>query len=266
MDLSVIIVSHHHDRFLPDCFRSLEKHLSNLKFEIILVDNVASPSLKTTLDTQFPNVKLLANPRPNKPRGFAKNCNEGFRASKGEYILLLNADTQVLQGDFAEFIRRMKQDPKIGAACGQLLNSDLSPQAAIRRFPTLPAILSRGFMLEKFMRPSKAQKEYLMEDEDFSVEKEIDWCLGAFMLMSRDLYEKIGMMDEESFFQYYEDIDLCYRLKKAGWKTYYFPEVKVIHDYQRDSAKKLINQQKISHLKSICSYFWKHKYLFHPGI
>ncbi len=266
MDLSVIIVSHHHDRFLWDCLKSLEEHLSNLTHEVILVDNVASQQLKATLEAEFPDVKLLVNPNPKKPRGFAKNCNEGFRASQGEYILLLNSDTKVLQGDFAEFIRRMKQDPKIGAACGQLLNADLSPQAAVRRFPTLPAVLSRGFEIEKIFRQSKSQKKYLMEDEDFSVEKEIDWCLGAFMMMNRDVYEKIGMMDEERFFQYYEDIDLCYRLKKSGWKTYYFPDVKVIHYYQRDSAKRIINKPKMSHLKSIFSYFWKHKYLFHPGI
>ena len=84
-------------------------------------------------------------------------------------------------------------------------------------------------------------------------------------MIDRELFEHVGMFDTR-FFMYYEDIDLCYRLREAGKRNYYFPEMQVIHYYQRDSSRKIINKNKLWHISSILKFFWKHKYLTHPGI
>ena len=262
MNLSIIIVSHNHDQYIRGCLESLMDHLSNTSYEIILVDNVGSAPLKALIHGEFPEIKLLVNSRK---QGFAQNCNQGFRASRGRYVLFLNPDTRFLKGDFSDFIRRMEEIPDMGVACGRLLNADLSPQATIRRFPTFFAVLFRGFKLEKFFGLSSAQKVYLMEGENLSEQMEIDWCLGAFIMIHRELFEKVGMFDER-YFLYYEDIDLCYRLREAGRRNYFFPEVQVIHYYQRDSSRKILNKNKLWHISSILKFFWKHKYLIQPGI
>ena len=155
MDLSIIIVSHNHDQYLRGCLESLGDHLNNVSHEIILVDNIGTPQLKTTLQAEFPDIKILVNSRR---QGFAQNCNQGFRASRGRYVLFLNPDTRILKGNFSDFIRRMEDTPDIGVACAQLLNADLSPQATIRRFPTFLAVFCRGFKLEKFLGVSFRSK------------------------------------------------------------------------------------------------------------
>jgi len=262
MDLSIIIVSHHHDRFIKGCLESLKDHLVGVSHEIILVDNVGSAPLKSELELNFPEVKLLVNSRV---QGFSKNCNKGYGASTGRYVLFLNPDTRILKGDFAEFLQRVDNIPDIGIACGQLLNGDLSPQRTIRRFPTFHAVLSRGFEIERLIGLTKAQKMYLMEGENMSEQREIDWCAGAFIMVHRELFEKVGKFDE-SFFMYYEDIDLCYRLRELGKKNIFFPEMQIVHYYQRESARKIINKNKVWHIESILRFFWKHKYLFQPGV
>lgn len=262
MDLSVVIVSHRHERYLAQCLGSLMEGLSGVSHEIILVDNAGHPDLNAMVKSRFPQVKLRVNP---SPQGFARNCNQGFLESRGRYLLLLNPDTRFIRGNFAEVIRRMNRIPKVGAVCGQLLNADLSVQSHIRRFPTLPAILFRGLNLEKFFPRSSAYKRYMMEGEAPSGEKAIDWCSGAFLMIKSGLFREIGMMDER-FYLYYEDIDLCYRLKKSGWHNYYLPQVQVVHYYQRDSAKTIFNPLKWLHVKSLLYFFWKHKYLFNPRV
>ncbi len=256
VDLSIVVVNHNHDQFLEKCFCSILEHSGNIQIEMILVDNVNSSQVKTLMATRFPDVRVI----PNKtPMGFAANCNLGFKNSRGRNVLFLNPDIEIIKGSLEVLLRKMEQTPKAGVVCAELLNPDLTPQFSIRKFPSLAAILFRGFKLGILFPNAPIYKNYLMAEMDRSRESEIDWGLGAFLLFQRERYEEMGMMDER-FIMYYEDVDLCYRLKQAGYKNYFMPDLQAIHDYQRDSAKGLFSKLKFQHIKSILYFFWKHKF------
>lgn len=256
VDLSIVVVNHNHEQFLEKCFCSILEHQGNIGIEMILVDNVNSPRVKNLMATRFPDVKVIPN---QTPMGFAANCNLGFKNSRGRYVLLLNPDIEIIKGSLEVLLGKMEQIPKVGVVCAELLNPDFTPQSSIRHFPTLAAILFRGFKLGKLFPNAPIYKKYLMAELDRSQNCEIDWGLGAFLMFQRERYEEMGMMDE-GFTMYYEDVDLCYRLKQAGYKNFFMPDLQVIHDYQRDSAKELFNKLKLQHIKSILYFFWKHKF------
>lgn len=261
VDLSIVVVNHNHEQFLEKCFCSILEHQGNIKIEMILVDNVNSSRVNNLIATRFPDVQVI----PNKtPVGFAANCNLGFKNSRGRNVLFLNPDIEIIKGSLEDLLGKMEQIPNVGVVCAELLNPDLTPQYSIRQFPTLTAIFFRGFKLGKLFPNATIYKNYLMADIDRSQTFEIDWGLGAFLMFKRKRYEEMGMMDER-FSMYYEDVDLCYRLKMAGYKNFFMPDLQVIHDYQRDSAKKLFSKLKFQHIKSILYFFWKHKFTSVPS-
>jgi hypothetical protein len=104
-----------------------------------------------------------------------------------------------------------------------------------------------------------------MEGIRFEDIAEVDWVFGAFMLTRRDRFLAVGGMDEQ-FYLYYEDVDLCYRFRQRGWRTFYFPNVTVVHRHARSSASKPLGQAWRWHLRSACRFFWKHGYAFRPAI
>ncbi len=261
VDLSIIVVNHNHDKYLEKCFCSILEHQGNIQIEMILVDNVNSPRISKMMTARFPDVKVIQN---KKRMGFAANCNLGFKNSQGRNILFLNPDVELIKGTLGDLLKKMQEKPKVGVVCAELLNPDLTPQYSIRQFPTLAAIFFRGFKLGALFPNAPIYKNYLMADKDRSQTFEIDWGLGAFLMFTRERYEEMELMDER-FTMYYEDVDLCYRLKLAGYKNYFMPDVQVVHDYQRDSAKKLFSKLKFQHIKSILYFFWKHKFTSVPS-
>jgi len=142
-------------------------------------------------------------------------------------------------------------------ACGpRLVYPDGQLQLSCRRFPTRWALALRIFRLDGLIRsPVQA---YLMADWDHARICEVDWVIGGCMMLRREAVETIGFLDED-FFMYYEDTDLCYRLKEDGWKVYYNPEVSVVHHHQRMSARLLPNRLSYIHARSLWRLFQKHR-------
>jgi GT2 family glycosyltransferase len=259
-DLSIIIVSHGHEHFLHDCVHSLIPSLYGLQAEILLVDNLGTGRVPDAVgQTELP-VTFLVNRRP---LGFAHNMNNAARQSRGRYLLLLNPDTRFLSGHVADALSFMEKDHTAGVVGCRLVNPDGSLQINYRRFPTLPAILARGLYTEKWLRLPRFYQQYLMVNEPLNALTIVDWVLGAFILVSRQHFEMIGGMDER-FFLYYEDVDLCYRLRQRGLKTYYFPFIEVLHHHRRTSAAQPLSSHWRRHVHSLCRFFRKHRYLFHP--
>lgn len=227
MKLSIIIISYNTKGLLADCINSIENCLKQLAYEILVVDNNSTDGSVELLKSQFPKVKLIEN---NYNAGFAKANNQGLLFCSGEYILLLNSDTLVL-GDAIDKLVKFMNKHKEAAICGpRLLNSDKTLQLPCRRgFPRLINSISYFSGLSKVFPKSRVLGSYLMTYMDSSVDHEVDALSGACLLVRRDVLNTIGGLLDEAYFMHFEDIDLCYRAKKSGYKVYYVHDAEVVH-------------------------------------
>jgi GT2 family glycosyltransferase len=237
MILSVVIVSYNVKTFLEQCLRSVLKAAEGIESEIFVVDNNSVDGTEAMLMAKFsclPNVHLIFN-RENL--GFSKANNQALRRCRGRYVLVLNPDTLVQEDTFRKMIAFMEQDPTIGAAGCKLLNADGSFQLSCRRsFPTPEVSFYKIIGLSALFPQSRRFARYNLTYLPIDATYEVDALMGAFMFIRREVLEQVGLFDE-SFFMYGEDLDLCYRIKQAGWKIYYYHETQIIH-YKGESTKK----------------------------
>lgn len=234
MDVSIIIVNYKTEQLLQQTLSSVVQTTSNLEYELIVVDNASNDGSVSMVKREFPQVLLIENP---ENQGYAKANNIGIRRAHGEYVLLLNSDTVVTEGSIKACVDYMKADASIGAlGCRVELRDGTLDHACKRGFPTPEASLYYVLKLDKLFPNSKRFGQYdltyLPEDQI----NDVDCLIGAFMLVGRSAIEKVGMLDEQ-FFMYGEDIDWCYRIKEAGFRLVYYPEVKILH-YKGESSKK----------------------------
>ena len=208
--------------------------MKNVRGEIIVVDNASVDGTVHLVQQHFPDVNLIANP---DNRGFAKANNQGIVEAKGEYVLLLNPDTIVSEDTFEKCIRFMDDHSDAGAIGVRMLDGSgrFLPESK-RGLPTLAASFMKMTGLYKlFPRSAKWNRYYQGQFGEHETAK-IEVLSGAFMFIRKDAMEKSGYLDED-FFMYGEDIDLSYRISKAGYSIYYFPETEIIH-YKGESTKK----------------------------
>jgi len=259
IDLSIVIVSHGHEKMLLDCLASLAPALDGLSVEIVIIDNLQQGAVAATL-AALP-VCLLEN---EIPMGFAANVNRGARATSGRHLLILNPDTVFRAGRLAEAIAFLDARPDIGVLACTLLNPDGSHQQNFRQFPTVPVVLARGLGADHWPWRPTFYRRRLMEEERFEKPHSVDWVFGAFMLVRRTDFERLGGMDER-FRLYYEDVDLCYRFRRAGLRTFLFPGIEFVHSHLRTSAKQPFSQSWRWHVGSAARFFWKSGYCLSPG-
>ncbi|MBI3576855.1 glycosyltransferase family 2 protein [Candidatus Gottesmanbacteria bacterium] len=227
VELSIIIISYNTKDILKDCLVSLfAAKTTKDSWEIIVVDNASSDGSPEMITNEFPDVMLLPQ---KKNAGFSVGNNLGMRKSKGEYILLLNSDTQVPSGSIQETLQYLKHHADIGVVTCKLIRSDGSMDPACHRgFPTPWAALTYFAGLEKLFPKSKLFGQYHQGYKDLSQPHGIDSPSGAFYMVRREVVDKVGFLDEQ-FFMYGEDLDWSYRIKAAGWKIMFYPAVNVIH-------------------------------------
>ncbi len=234
MELSVIIVNYNVKYFLEHCLYSVFKSLKNTKAEIFVVDNNSADGSAGMVREKFPEVKLIVN---KKNIGFARANNQAIVKSAGKYILLLNPDTVVEEDSFSKCLSFMEKHPDAGGLGVKMIDGkgNFLPESK-RSLPT-PAvafykIFGLSYIFPKSKRFGKYHLTYLNKDEIH----EVDILPGAFLFLRKSALEKTGLLDER-FFMYGEDIDLSYRILKAGYKNYYFPETTIIH-YKGESTRK----------------------------
>jgi len=174
-------------------------------------------------------------------------------------VLLLNPDTVVEENVLSTMVKYMDENQEIGASSCKLINPDGSIQYTARMFPTPIAVFLRWLGYNRLFPNSQILTRYMMSDWDHETERDVDWILGAFMMVRREVIDSVGYLDESFNPLYYEDIDWCHRIKKANWRIRYVPYVKVVHLYDRESAQSLFNRMTYVHLKNIVRYFWKHR-------
>ena len=233
-DISIIIVNYNVKEFVKNLLFSLNKALENFTSEIIVVDNASSDGSVEDIGPKFPNVKLIAN---KKNVGFGKANNQALEISKGKYIVLLNPDTIVREDTFTKLVKFFKANPETGMATCKVLNPDGTIQLACRRsFPGPWTSFTKITGLSKIFPNSKLFARYNLTYLDENETNEVDAISGSFMMFTREVYKKVGGFDPQ-FFMYGEDLDLCFRVQKAGYKVYYVPETEIIH-YKGESTKR----------------------------
>jgi len=258
MDISVIIVNYRSKNKLINCLESLNKtNWSDLSYEIIVVENNSGDKLND-LASLYKNLKLIIS---EKNLGMGGGNNLGITHSSGEYILVSNPDLIFTEQSIIKMYQYLKSNSGVSIIGPKLLNPDLSLQYSCARFPNFFLPLFRRTAFGRYF-PSFTNK-YLMKQEDYSIIREVDWLLGACLLVRRDELFIDGKLFDERFFMYFEDVDLCKRVRLFNKKTVYLPTAEVIHDHMRSSARlpwyKAIFFDKLAreHLKSWWRYFRK---------
>jgi len=254
MDLSIIIVSWNVCGLLEKCLISIYEHTRGISFEIFVIDNGSADKTVKIIKKHFLKVKLIAN---QKNLGFAAANNQGIKKAKGDYILLLNPDTELKEDSFRKMIDLIKSKPKCGILGCHLENPDGSHQASVRRFPKF---LDQGLILLKLhhLFPKlNCFKRYLYSDFDYSKESLVDQIMGACFMIKREVIQKIGMLDE-NFFVWFEEVDYCLRAKQVGWDIVYTPATSIIHHFGQSFKQIMTLEKQRMWSRSLRYYFLKH--------
>ena len=232
--LSVIIVNYNVCHFLEQTLLSVRKAIVGVDAEVLVVDNNSVDGSVEMVKAKFPEVLLILN---KKNTGFSQANNEAIKKAKGEYVLLLNPDTVVEEDTFTKCCSFMDKHPEAGALGVKMLDGkgNFLPESK-RGFPTPWIAFYKIFGLSTLFPKSRKFGHYHLGFLDPDQTNEVEVLSGAFMFIRKKALDETGLLDED-FFMYGEDIDLSYRILKAGYKNYYFPETRIIH-YKGESTKK----------------------------
>lgn len=215
--LSVIIVNYNCGDYLIQCLKSLEATKSKLDLDIWVVDNDSIDDSLEKAQKLFPDFHYIEN---KENLGFGAANNQVLKLVKNEYILMLNPDTEVEEETLPYMVKYMDEHPDVGAAtCMALLENGKMDWGYHRGFPTPWASLLYFIGNDKL---------YHLSNKDMSKIHEVDAISGSFFLTRKSVFNKVGLFDE-AYWMYAEDIDLCFRIKKAGFKIMFVPDVKVVH-------------------------------------
>jgi GT2 family glycosyltransferase len=233
LELTVTICSWNTRDDLRACLRSLEAIRNEAEFEVIVVDNNSNDKSAEMVAEEFPWVRLEALLRN---LGFAGGHNHAIALRKAPHAFPLNSDTIVHPGALRKVLDFAHANEAIGIIGPKLLNPDGSLQLSCRRFPNPVAALFRNTPIGKLFPNNRFTREYLMQDWDHTKMRDVDWVSGAAFLVREEVIEKIGLFDEE-YFMFCEDVDLCWRAWKAGFKVAYYPEAVITHAIGRSTDK-----------------------------
>ncbi len=237
--VSVVIVSFNVRGFLENLIASLNRSLEGLDSEIVVVDNTSDDDTVEYLKKNFPSVRLIEN-RVNV--GFGRANNQGVKASTGEYLLLINPDAIVTESTIKEMLAFSESHPEAGASSCKVLNADGTLQKTCRRgFPTPWVAFTKLFGLSTLFPKTKLFGRYNLTYLNPEEDHEVDAIGGSFMFIPRRVFDEVGGFDED-YFMYGEDIDLCYKIKRAGHKVYYTPRTTAIHFKGESTRRSSINQ------------------------
>lgn len=225
MDLSIIIVNWNSKDFLAEALDSVQATVQGISYEVLVIDSGSFDGCAEMLVQSHPWVRFVQSA---SNLGFAKANNEAFRLSRGDVILFLNPDTKVIGNAIMELMRALKNRPDAGLVGPKLLNSDGSVQeTCIRAFPTLTnQLLDSDFLRRRFPNSSLWGKRALGTADEMP--KRVEALSGASLMVSRKVFEQVGMFSTD-YFMYSEDMDLCLKVARLGFNTYYVPAAVVVH-------------------------------------
>jgi hypothetical protein len=278
VDLTIVIVSWNVRDLLRRCLTSVSEigdgpadgeglgdgsqpSIPRILFELVVVDNASTDGSQEMIRAEFPQAHLIAN---ENNRGFTAANNQGLATGQGRYLLLLNPDTEVVDGALLTMIRYMDTHPEVGALGPKLLYADGSRQPSRRRFPTFATALVESTVVQEWWTDNRILRRYFMSDTDDEAIQPVDWVVGACLLVRREAYSQAGGLDE-GYFMYSEELDWCRRIKQAGWEVIYLPTATVIH-HEGKSSEQVVAARHIHFQSSKVRYFYKYHGTFQAQV
>lgn len=223
-DLSIIIVSANDGSWLERCLSTVFSHVGDASLEVVVVDNESTDGTRELVESRFPEVRVISSVN----HGFGYGNNRGLEATTARYALLLNPDTEVLEGTFGEMVQALDSRPEVGLVGARQFTADGTLYPTIRRFPSAGRAFGEALASERWpIHPSWAG-ERVLDLDVYERESECDWTSGSFMLIRREALLSAGFLDER-FFIYSEEPDLCLRIKQAGWSVRHMPQMTILH-------------------------------------
>lgn len=233
-DLAIVIVSARDAHWLERCLSTVYEHVGEASVQVIVVDNASTDGTAAYVEASWPDVQVVMVQPPN--RGFARGNNRGLEQARARYVLMLNPDTEIVEGTFAELLDFADTKPEVGVFGVKQVKSDGALCKSIHRFPSLGRALGEALSSERWpIHPAWAGEREL-DPQAYASEGECDWPTGAFMLMRREALLSAGLLDER-FYLLCEEPDLCLRIKRAGWRILYTPRMTVIHHAGKGGVK-----------------------------
>ena len=249
MDVSVIIITRNTCALTGNAIRSVQAGGDSVSKEIIIVDNGSNDDTAAVLKHDFSFIKLI---RSETNLGFARACNLAAKQAHGEFLLLLNSDARLAPDALELASAWMCAHRDCAVAGAQLLNADGSPQNSIANFPTLATELMNKPLLRRLFPRRFPGKEH-----PFAGPVEVETVVGAFMLIRKEVWDKLGGLDERYFF-FFEETDFCLQVRQAGLRVMHLPDVRVWHD-QGQTAKQISAGARIEYWRSRYAYFRKYR-------
>ncbi|RME44615.1 MAG: glycosyltransferase family 2 protein [Chloroflexi bacterium] len=271
IDLAIIIVNWNVRSLLQRCLASIYAAAPrDVKLHVIVVDNASADGSAGMVRETFPQVQLIAN---QQNMGFTRGNNQALMAlgftqaggwrvpesrgtSRPRYVLLLNPDTEVVDDALAKMVTFMDAHPDVGVVGPQLLFPDGTVQSSRRRFPTLATAFLESTVFQQWWHDNPVARRYYVLDRPDDAIQDVDWVVGACMMIRGEAIEQAGLLDE-GFFMYSEELDWCRRIKDRGWRVVYLPTARVIH-HEGKSSEQVVPARHIHFQRSKVRYFRKH--------
>lgn len=228
-ELAVVVVSYNSREWLASCVSSVFAHAGGADVDVVVVDNDSSDGSPEFVEDFFSQVRVLRC----ENRGFAYGNNRGLLSVDAPFVLLLNPDAEIVQGELHQLLEWMADRPEVGLVGCRQIAFDGSLYPTIRRFPTLPRLLLDALGAERVPLNASWRGERQLDPRCYEREVSCDWVTGSFMLVRREALLAAGMMDER-FFLYGEEVDLCHRIKHAGWEILHVPTMTIRHPWDRE--------------------------------
>ncbi|MFQ5721406.1 MAG: glycosyltransferase family 2 protein [Candidatus Aminicenantales bacterium] len=252
-DLSIIIVNWNTKSLLKQCLESIKAHTKKISYEIIVVDNSSTDGSADMVEANFPEVILIKN---EKNLGYGQANNQALVRAQGKYVLFLNSDVAVNDNCLDEMFEFMENHPQVGASACKLTYPDGRLQHSCRQFPSFKVFFLMLIGLRAVFPKMKIFQKYMMLDWDHSDLREVDQIMGSFMFVRKDSLEQIGSFDQR-YWMYFEEVDLCLRLNKAGWKIVHYPYASAVH-YLSKSSEQWSEAKRVKEFqRSLLKYFRK---------
>ena len=222
MDVSIVIVSWNVEMLLKKCLESVIAHTSGVSYELIVVDNASTDGTHEMVRS-FKSVVLIQN---TKNKGFAAANNQGIAIAKGRHVLLLNPDTAYIENSIAQILEFTNTHERAGVIGCQLKNNDYSIQPSVRRFPRVVDLVVILLKLHKIF-PSLSNR-YMCASFNYEQPARVDQVMGAFFFITEQALKQAGGL-EDRYFIWFEEVDYCRRVARAGFEIWYTPTTSVIH-------------------------------------
>ena len=258
MRLSVIIVSWNTCELLDRCLTTLFEELTEQQFfslgiEVFVVDNASGDGSAEMVRQKHSQVRLISNA---ENLGFGRANNQALTVASGQYILLLNPDTEICSGSINTLVDFLDKHSQAGVVAPQLINSDGSIQLSCRAFPSFAGMFFELVGLSRLMPVGSRWRDYKMLDWPHNSLRQVDQPEGACLLIRKVVLDQVGIFDED-YFMLFEEVDWCYRVKQAGWEIWFIPDARIIH-HMGQAIKQVKVRMILSSHKGMYRFWYKH--------